>query len=338
MAKYVLVDALNMFHRSKHVVRGDIDTRIGMSLHITFNTLRKAWRDLGGDHIVFCLEGRSWRKSFSKDYKANRVVAQLKRTKREVEDDELFFEAYDDFSRFFLDKTNCTVLQCPVAEADDLIAMWVDLHPDDEHVIVSSDSDFMQLLAPNVTIYNGIANHLVTIEGFFDDNGNPVIDKKTGEAKTPPDPQWLLFEKCIRGDKSDNVFPAYPGARVKGSKNKTGMMEAFEDRNSGGFNWNNFMLQRWEDVEGNEHVVKDRYEYNRHMIDLREQPADIREALVESIISEVHKDRVSGVGIHFLKFCSRWDLKRISQYPDEFARMLNSPYNGNLLPIAEEIE
>lgn len=338
MAKYILVDALNMFHRSKHVVRGDIDTRIGMSLHITFNSLRKAWRDLGGDHVVFCLEGRSWRKSFNTDYKANRVVQRLKRTKREVEDDELFFEAYDDFCKFFLDKTNCTVLQCPVAEADDLIAMWVDLHPEDEHVIVSSDSDYMQLLAKNVTIYNGVSNQLITLEGFFDDSGKPIIDKKTGEAKTPPDPEWLLFEKCIRGDKSDNIFPAYPGARVKGSKNKTGMMEAFEDRNSGGFNWNNFMLQRWEDVEGNEHIVKDRYEHNRHLIDLRAQPAEIREALVESIVSEVRKARVNGVGIHFLKFCSRWALNRISAYPDEFARMLNEPYHGKLIKVAEEIE
>jgi len=338
MAKYILVDALNLFHRAKHVVRGDIDTRIGMSLHITFNALRKSWRDLGGDHIVFCLEGRSWRKTYSSHYKANRAIAQLKKSPREREDDELFFEAFNDFSQYFLDKTNSTVLQCPTAEADDLIAMWIDLHPEDDHVIVSSDSDFMQLLAPNVEIYNGVSNQHITLQGFYDDNGKPIIDKKTNLPKTPPDPEWLLFEKCVRGDKSDNIFPAYPGARVKGSKNRTGMAEAFEDREAGGFNWNNFMLQRWEDVDGNEHVVKDRYEQNRHLIDLRAQPAEIREALVESIVTEVRKDRVQGVGVHFLKFCTKWALNRISKYPDEFARMLNANYKGSLLQVAEEIE
>jgi 5'-3' exonuclease len=337
MTKYVLIDALNLFHRAKHVVRGDLDTRIGMSLHITFNALRKAWRDLGASHVVFCLEGRSWRKTFYTDYKANRIVDKLKKSKREQEDDEVFFEAFDDFARFFLDQTNCTVLRCPVAEADDLIALWIDLHPDDEHVILSSDTDFLQLIDDKVTIYNGITNQLITPAGYFDDNGKPIIDKKTGMPKETPDPQWVLFEKCIRGDKSDNIFPAFPGARVKGSKNKTGMIEAFEDRNTGGFNWNNFMLQRWTDIEEKEHIVKDIYERNMHLIDLRAQPADIREAVVESIISEVEKDRVPNVGIHFLRFCSKWNLNRIAQYPDEFARMLNAPYNGRLLPIAKEI-
>ena len=91
--KYILVDAMNMFHRAKHVVHnGPIDMRIGMSLHITFNALRKAWRDLGGNHVVFCLEGRSWRKTACETYKANRLAAQLKRTKREAEDDDLFFD------------------------------------------------------------------------------------------------------------------------------------------------------------------------------------------------------------------------------------------------------
>ena len=93
--KYILVDAMNMFHRAKHVVhRGDIDTRIGMALHIMFNSLRKGWRDLGGQHVVYCLEGREhWRKVEYKEYKANRVVAQLKKSQRERDDDELFLWA-----------------------------------------------------------------------------------------------------------------------------------------------------------------------------------------------------------------------------------------------------
>ena len=62
-------------------------------------------------------------------------------------------------------------------------------------------------------------------------------------------PNGCCLRKCIRGDTSDNVFSAYPGARKKGSKNKVGMLEAFADKESKGFNWNNFMLQRWTDQQ-----------------------------------------------------------------------------------------
>jgi hypothetical protein len=63
-------------------------------------------------------------------------------------------------------------------EADDLISGWIWNHPDDHHVIVSSDTDFYQLLAPNVQQYNGVADELHTLEGIFDKKGKLVIDKK----------------------------------------------------------------------------------------------------------------------------------------------------------------
>jgi len=349
--KFVIVDAMNLFHRAKHVAhRGDIDMRIGMALHITFNGLRKAWRDLGADHVVYCLEGHSWRKHVYEEYKANRVMAKLKKSPRELEDDELFFEAFNDLNQFIKDKTNCTVLQCPVAEADDLIATWIDLHQDSDHIILSSDSDFIQLLSDNVEIYNPIANIRMTKDGVYDDKDYRLefSVKSDGKVKVGgKDPffeaerdDWMdfaMFLKCIRGDKSDNIFPAFPGARLKGSKNKTGITEAWEDRNSGGFNWNNFMLQKWTDTDGNENTVKDRYEINRMLIDLHLQPEEVKEQVIESIVGEVRTDRKQGVGIHFMKFCSRWDLDKISRYPDEFAAMLNASYSDYLLQIHEEL-
>ena len=54
------------------------------------------------------------------------------------------------------------------------------------------------------------------------------------------------------------------------------MLEAFEDRNTGGFNYNNFMLQRWVDRNEEEHRVKDDYERNR-IIDLT-QSDEIKES------------------------------------------------------------
>ncbi len=324
MANYILVDTLNMFFRAKHVGGGkDIDMRVGMAMHIMFNSVRKAWRDFNGDHVVFCLEGRSWRKDFYPPYKANRKVLADKRTPREIEDDELFFEAYDDIVKYFNERTNCSVIRCPNAEADDLIATWIQTHPDDKHVIVSTDSDFYQLLSHNVKQYNGTTDEIVSLDGVINaKTGKPVIDKKTGKPKVVGDPAFILFEKCVRGDPTDNVFSAFPGARLKGTKNKTGITEAFEDRSRGGFNYYNFMLQRWVDHEEQEHRVRDDYERNRTLIDLTAQPDDIKEACRNIIRDAVNKPHVGQVGIHFMKFCAKWNMQRLSENPTEFAEIL----------------
>lgn len=325
MATYILVDSLNMFMRARHVGGGkDINMRVGMAMHIMFNSIKKVWREFNGSHVVFCLEGRSWRKDFYPLYKANRKVAADRRTPREIEDDKLFFEAYDNLINYFIDKTNCSVIRCATAEADDLIAMWIQSHPNDQHVIVSTDSDFYQLLAPNVSQYNGTTDEIVTLTGVFNARtGKPVLDKKSGQPKTVGDPAFVLFEKCIRGDPTDNVFSAYPGARSRGSKNKTGIVEAYADMNRGGFNYNNFMLQRWCDHNDVEHRVRDDFDRNRVLIDLTAQPSDVRAACMAVIKEAVHKPRVSQVGLHFLKFCAKWNMQRLSDSATEFAEILN---------------
>ena len=323
---YLLVDGLNMFMRAKHVGgRGQsIDMKIGMAMHIMFNSINKCWREFDGNHIVFCLEGRSWRKDFYEPYKANRRVIMDSRSVREQEDDELYFEAYDDMVKFFAEKTNVSVVRCETAEADDMIATWIQQHPDDNHFIISTDSDFYQLLAPNVTQYNGTTDQVVTLEGWKDlKTGEEVIDKKTNEPKKAIDPQFALFEKCVRGDSSDNVFSAYPGARMKGTKNKTGIMEAFEDRNTGGYNYNNFMLQRWIDHEETEHRVRDDFERNKILIDLTEQPDEIKELCNVRMNEGKQKEPVANIGIHFMKFCAKWDLQRMSDQAQNYSGMLN---------------
>lgn len=324
---YILVDSLNMFYRARHVVRGDdIETKIGMAYHIMFSAINKAWRDFGGSHVVFCFEGRSWRKDYYEPYKRNRKEARDALTPREQEEDQRYFEAFDELKTFIEKRTNCTVLQHPTCEADDFIARWIQNHPNDEHVIISSDSDFYQLLTPKVSQYNGITNQHIRLDGVYNDKGKPVVDKKTKEQKVVGDPEWLLFEKCVRGDTSDNIFSAYPGARVKGTKNKVGLQEAFADRNGKGFDWNNFMLQKWTDHEGVEHRVLDDYHRNRSLIDLTAQPEEIKRVLDEIITIQVQKVPVSQVGIHFLKLCGKWDLQRVSENAEAHAEYLNAAY------------
>ena len=328
MTTYVLVDTLNTFFRARHVVRGDIDTKVGMALHITLNSVKKAWQDFNADHVVFCLEGRSWRKDFYEPYKRNRKETRDAMTPVQAEEDKVFFEIFDEFKDFIDTKTNCTVIQNSVLEADDLIAGWVQAHPNDNHIIISTDGDFAQLIAPNVRQYNGVSNTTITHEGYFDDKGKSVIDKKTKEAKPAPQPEFMLFEKCMRGDTSDNVFSAYPGVRKKGTKNKVGLIEAFEDKDSKGFNWNNMMLQRWTDHEGAEHRVLDDYTRNVVLCDLTAQPDEIREIINNTIKENAKPKEVQQVGMRLMKFCAKWDMQRIADQAAQYAEPLQARYNA----------
>ena len=322
---YILVDTANTFFRARHVIRGDADTKLGMAFHITLNSIKKAWQDFDGSHVVFCLEGRSWRKDYYEPYKRNRQETRDAMTTSQAEEDKLFWEAFDHFKDFVTDKTNCTVLHHPQLEADDLIAGWVQNHPNDNHVIISTDGDFAQLVAPNVRQYNGVTNTVITHEGYFTDKGKPVIDKKTGQPRPAPNPEWQLFEKCMRGDTSDNVFSAYPGVRKKGTKNKVGLLEAFEDKGTKGYNWNNLMLQRWVDHNGEEHRVLEDYNRNVVLCDLTAQPEEIRN-IIDTTIKNVKAKQISQVGLRLMKFCATWDLQRVSENAQLYAEPLQARY------------
>ena len=331
--RYLLVDASNTFFRARHVAARGSDqwTKLGFAIHLTISGIHKAIKDLGGDHVVFCLERRSWRKDFYDPYKRNRQAARESMTDDQAEEDKLFYEAYDEMCAFFRDKTNCTVLKVERAEADDCIARWIALHPDDEHVIISSDSDFHQLITDKVSQFNGINNEWIMLNGVFNDRMKPVKDKKTGEQKTIGDPKFVLFEKIMRGDGSDNVMSAYPGVRTKGTKNKVGLQEAFADMGKKGYNWNNMMLQRWTDPDGVEHRVLDDYERNRQLIDLTAQPDELKAAFDAAIKTQAQHKIQGQVGSHLLKFCGKYDLVRISEQATSYAEWMKRGYEGHLL-------
>jgi len=330
--KYALIDTANTFFRARHVAsrNSTLEEKIGMALHLTLASVNQAVRRYGIDHVVFCLEGKSWRKAVYGPYKKNRIVDAMSVTEAEVEENKMFWETYEKFTNFIKEKTNVSVLRHPEAEADDMIARFIALHPEDTHYIISTDTDFDQLITDKVSRYSGVANELVTINGVFKDNGKPVIDKKTKQPKLLEDPEYILFLKCVRGDASDNVFTAYPRAPEKGSKNRVGIREAFEDRKKQGYKFNNFMLQRWMDHNNQEQLVRDCYQRNKMLIDLTAQPENIKQAIDDCIRKDVRRVITPSVGVHFLKLCGKYDLQKISEQADTYARWLNEPYTGKL--------
>lgn len=335
--KYALIDTANTFFRARHVAsrNSDLSEKIGMALHLTLASVNQAVKRYGIDHVVFCLEGRSFRKDIYAPYKKNRIVDAQSVTEAEAEESKMFWETYEKFTTYIKEKTNVSVLRHERAEADDMIARFIHLHPDDEHYIISTDTDYHQLLTDKVKQYNGVTGELATLQGFFKENGKPVLDKEKN-PKLLEDPEYLLFKKLIRGDAGDNVFSAYPGVREVGSKNKVGIKEAFEDRHKQGFSWNNLMLSRWTDHEGNEVRVKDAFERNKILIDLKAQPQEIKDIVDQRIRESVRVTLVPQVGIHFMKFCGRYELTKISEQAETYSKWLNSPYTGTLNTVLEK--
>jgi hypothetical protein len=322
---FIIIDTQNLFFRVRHGIRApDTEQQLALALHIIFSSIKKVWNQFDATHCIFALEGRSWRKDIYSPYKANRKVAAVKRTPREVEEDNVFFEIMDEFIKFVSDNTNCTVLRNPEAEADDMIARWISLHPNDTHIVISSDGDFQQLVNNNVMIYNGIAGLLYTTQGIYDKDGN-IAKNKHGKELPIPDPEWLLFEKCMRGDDGDNVMSAFPGVRTKK------LQEAYSDRHNRGFSWNNLMLSKWTDHDGIEHRVRDDFERNRLLIDLKLQPADLIEKFDNTIRSSINSVPKKQVGLALIKFCNRHGLIKIEKTSNEYSSCFSSVYSGELL-------
>jgi hypothetical protein len=130
----------------------------------------------------------------------------------------------------------------------------------------------------------------------------------------------------MRGDPTDNVFSAFPGVRTKGSKNKVGLEEAYADRTTKGYNWNNLMLQRWVDHNGVEHKVLDDYQRNVTLVDLTAQPDDIKVKMATTIASAQTPKNAPMIGAQFLKFCGKYDLIKLSENASNMAEWLTASY------------
>ena len=336
--KFCIIDINNLVHRSKHVIKNydSFDECVGLVLTIVFNSIKKTYDRFGAEHCVACFDSYSWRKDIYKIYKANREKDFNDLSPQKIEEHQIIKTVLNDLRQFLKDFTNVTVLDAPAVEADDFIARWVQLHIDDvfEHVIISGDGDFKQLVRKNVELFNPLTpNTLYTMEGVFVFDGKKPgknltaykhgqtwkikMNKKTGKPETF-EPEWELFKKCIRGDSSDNIKSAFPRVR------ETRMRKAWEDR--GGLEWNNFINETW-GPEDDRQSVRKRYELNQKLVDLTKQPEHIILLMDETTTEALNKSRKQMVGTYFMKFCSRYELNNLMNQSDSIVRILSSPYD-----------
>lgn len=343
---HAIVDLSNLFYRARYGAQGDTETKVGMALLILFRSLRKLHRDLSVDHMVFAVDQGSWRYAIYPAYKSYRRKEQLLASEADRREDRMFAATLDSVINYLANQTRSTVLRCADIEGDDFVAAWVAKHPQDQHVIISGDSDFVQLLAPNVRIYDAINLRMIDIERIVDQDNRALrfsVNPKNGKIKVGkpepefrPEEQWwrkALFIKLIRGDTTDSIFSAYPGVRYDGKK--VGINLAWQDRQQQGYDWNNFMFQTWDKLtgisaEGHKLVetvrVVDQYRFNQQLIDLTKQPDWVITKMNETIKQAITRDLPKQIGIFFLRFCRDHNLPSLAKEANDHVTYLNNCY------------
>ena len=170
--KVLLLDAYNLIYRAKSgFMKGDYPV-----VYNFFRGLRPLVEKFNPDKVYFVLEGYpKFRSNLNSEYKANRS-----------NNDRSFHEQKSQIISIVAECFPFTSVRHPDLECDDTIATLVKVHHDqgDECTIISSDSDFIQLLNifENCQIYNPVKKSFVE---------KPEYDYVT----------W----KALRGDATDNI-------------------------------------------------------------------------------------------------------------------------------------
>lgn len=304
MSKPVILmfDGSNILYKTFYANKNeDVITATGMAHHAALTTLNKYFKLYKPNYTVVAFDRSNWRKDYTasaecvsgKPYKGNRRQTM---TPKEREKFEAFLEHVSEFEEILRTQTRIITLSGDKLEADDLIAGTVELfHETHDIIIISADKDMMQLLRyPSVVL----------------------IDPATGKPRTLAeynmDADFFMFVKCIRGDAGDNVQSAYPRVRM------TKIEEAYKDP----YVRANMMEETWTDQNKREMKVKDLFAENELLMDLRKQPKNIRRRILETVDQSFDNPGKFSM-FHFLRFCGKYDLKRISDSIDNFARMLS---------------
>ena len=189
--KHLLLDANNLLFRARHsCYQRKYDNVI---VHTFFRSLKPIIEKFSPDYVYFVLDGYpKKRMELQADYKGTRVYHDKDGFRAQKKQAEAIIKECIPF----------VVARHPEAEADDVIAdLALALLPDnDEKIIVSSDTDFIQLCqdAKNTTLYNPIQKDFRKIPDY-------------------PYARW----KALRGDSSDNIA----GIRGIGNKRATQLLE-----------------------------------------------------------------------------------------------------------------
>lgn len=282
----LIVDLSNLAWISRYsLVKGN-DT---LTTELIFSGILNIMKLCGGKYkangvLVACDSQNNWRKDIYPQYKGN----------RDKEKDQYYpnvIEAIKLTEEFLNTCTSIPAIYVPRAEADDIIAISSKRSSIDT-VIVSSDKDFIQLLDDKTRLYSPtLKNERTTTNKDFD-----------------------LFEKCIRGDRGDNILSAYPYVKKKKLE----------------FAWNDKLMmanlmEEKRKVDGKK--VGDCFEFNKKLIDFNAIPQDIQNMIV-SRLDDLSDPSSFGKYSHLkiLQFLGKNSLKKIAKEERSYSSIFKKRY------------
>ena len=298
---YLIVDISNIMHMCRHQNSNETDKNLITSLtfHVVFNMLKKYHRKLKPTHMILAFDKANWRKDYTqstdcvsgKIYKGDR---NQNLTQSEKELLKHFRDSIDIFEELMRNYTGIIVFSADKCEADDLIAGFCQKYGiNDKITILSSDKDYVQLLtSPNVKLMNPLKEQYRTLEEY------------------DYDVTWHKFFKEFRAGE-DGIRCALPRVR------STRLKKAYKDP----FEMVNLMQETWTDQNGKEFLVEDLYNENSLLMDLEKQPPWVRK-IMDNTIMDAMANSNKFSHFHFLKFCGKYDLVKISKSIELYIPML----------------
>ena len=302
MKKYLCFDISNLLYRTFHVqtVPMDDEELAGLAAHSALMTLNKYFKQHKPDQVVMAFDRKSWRKDYTasalcisgRPYKGNRRKDMSPAQQAKYE---RFLGHLSEFESMIAQCTTIISLRADHLEADDLIAGFAQMHTEDEVIIISADSDLLQLkIHPNVTVIT------------------PATDKEQSLKEYDNDAAYYLFQKCVRGDSTDNVQSALPRVRA------TRIRKAYDDP----FERVSLMKEKWTNEQNKEFIVEDLFEENQLLIDLSMQPEPIRKAIESTIKQEMERERAFSM-FFIMKFIGKYKLNKIRDSIDQYIPLLS---------------
>lgn len=300
---WLCFDISNLLYRTFFVDRGNSDdiTLAGLATHSGLMTLNKYYKQFKPKKgVVMAFDRSSWRKEYTasdecisgKKYKGNRRQDMSPTQQAKFAQ---FMDHIKEFEQLMMDHTNIIGLANDRLEADDCIAGFCQINEGDDIIIISADSDLLQLKR-----YDGVRCI------------SPIDDREKFLEEFDQDPHYYVFHKCMKGDPTDNIASAFPRCRA------TRIQAAYKDP----FERVQLMKETWKDEREREILVEDMFKENQKLIDLSKQPNDIKMLILSTVDEAMTRERKFSM-FHLLKFCGKYQLVKIKDSIDQFIPLLS---------------
>lgn len=266
--------------------------------HTMFNNIFAACKKFEATKVILAVDSKeSWRRKIYPEYK------QTRKENRETSHDDInwndFFNAFQEFVEDVKKYFPIYVLQIKYMEADDIAAIITKEFQSEEKIIITSDSDYIQLLK-----YNNIK----------------IYDPIKAQFIQSSDPEKQLKIKILMGDKGDNIKAIKPKVGEKTAEklveNPELLNELFEDATVSYTKTDGTVVTLGEEYKLN-------YKRNTALIDLSKIPS-IFEKVTKETIQNYNLPTGKEIAQYFIINKYRDLTRRIEEIDQIFKRIKES--------------